>query len=117
MGINNWEGDKTGETATDSQGSGKSTGFDSAKNTIADKLHGFAEAIGEKAARQDAQSGIACYGKRASELLDQSAEYVRQFDYHQTDSRIREYVRQSPGRSLLIAGAVGLMIGVLIKRR
>jgi len=117
MGINNWEGDKTGETATDSQGSGKSTGFDSVKNTIANKLDGFAKAIGEKTARQDENSGIARYGKGASELLDQSAEYVRQFDYHQTDTRVREYVRKSPGRSLLIAGAAGLMIGVILKRR
>jgi len=117
MGINNCEGDKAGETATGLQGSGKSTGFDSAKNTIADKLHGFAEAIGERVARQDGQSGIAHYGKRASEFLDHSAEYVRQFDYHQTDMQVRECVKQSPGRSLVIAGAVGLMIGVILKRR
>jgi ElaB/YqjD/DUF883 family membrane-anchored ribosome-binding protein len=115
MGINNEVTDKTGETAADSQGSGKSTGFDSAKNTIADKLHGFAEAIGKKTA--DAHSGMVSIGERASELLDQSAEYVRQFDYHHTDARIREYIRQSPGRSLLMAGAVGLIIGVILKRR
>jgi ElaB/YqjD/DUF883 family membrane-anchored ribosome-binding protein len=49
--------------------------------------------------------------------LDQSAEYVRQFDYEQTDARVREYVRQSPGSSLVIAGAVGLIIGVILRRR
>lgn len=58
--------------------------IESAKNAIAGKLHGFAEAIGKKTA--DAQSGIVHTGKRASELLDHSAEYVRQFDYHQTDT-------------------------------
>jgi hypothetical protein len=115
MGINNEVTDKTGETAAESQGSGKSTGFESAKNTIADKLHGFAEALGKKTA--DTQSGIVHTGKRASELLDRSAEYVRQFDYHQTDTRVREYVKQSPGSSLLIAGAVGLIIGAILKRR
>ena len=65
----------------------------------------------------DAQCGMAQYGKQASEWLDQSAEYVRQFDYEQTDARVREYVRQSPGRSLVIAGAVGLIIGVILRRR
>ena len=117
MGINNRVVDKTEETAAEFQGSGKSTGFENVKNIIADKLHNVAEALGEKAADQDAQSGIAQYGKQASEWLDQSAEYVRQFDYEQADARVREYVRQNPGRSLLIAGAVGLIIGAILRRR
>ena len=117
MGINNLVVDKTGETAVEFQGLGKSTGFENVKNIIADKMHNVAEALGEKAADQDAQSGKAQYGKQASEWLDQSAEYVRQFDYKQADDRVREYVRQSPGRSLLIAGAVGLIIGAILRRR
>ena len=117
MAINNWEDYKTAETATDFQGSGKSTGFENVKNSIADKLHDTAKGLGEKAARQDAQSGLARYGKQASRWLDQSAEYIRQFDYEQTNAKVREYVKQSPGKSLLIAGAVGLIIGVILKRR
>ncbi|GAK56209.1 hypothetical protein U27_03171 [Candidatus Vecturithrix granuli] len=87
------------------------------KNVIADTLHSVAEGLGEKAADQDAQSGMAQYGKHASEWLDHSAEYVRQFDYKKADASVREYVRQNPGRSLLIAGGVGLMIGVILRRR
>ena len=117
MGINNLVIDKTGETAAEFKVSGNSTGFENVKNIIADKLHNVADALGEKAAGQDAQSGIAQYGKQASEWLDQSAEYVRQFDYVQADARVRECVRQSPGRSLLIAGAVGLIIGAILRRR
>jgi ElaB/YqjD/DUF883 family membrane-anchored ribosome-binding protein len=117
MGIKNWALGKTGETAAEFQGSSKSTGFENVKNTIADKLHNAAEAVGEKAADQDVQPGIAQYGKQASAWVDQSAEYVRQFDYEQADARMREYVRQSPGRSLLIAGAVGLVIGAILRRR
>ena len=117
MGINNLVIDKTGETAAEFKVSGNSTGFENVKNIIADKLHNVAEALGEKAAGQDAQSGIAQYGKQASKWLDQSAEYVRQFDYEQADTRVRECVRQSPGRSLLIAGAVGLIIGAILRRR
>ena len=117
MGINNSTVEKTGETAAGFQGSGKPTGFENVKNIIADKLHNAAEALGEKAADHEAQCGIAHYGKHASEWLDHSAEYVRQFDHEQTDAKIREYVRQSPGRSLLIAGAVGLIIGAILRRR
>ena len=117
MGIDNSVVDHTWETAEELQGSGKPTGFENVKNVIADKLHNVAVALGGKAADQDAQSGATHYGKHASELLDQSAEYVRQFDYEQVDARVREYVRKSPGRSLLIAGAVGLIIGAILRRR
>ena len=117
MGINNREVDKTGKTAAESQGSDKSTGFENVKNTIADKLHNVAEALNEKAADPDAQCGLAQYGKQASGWLNQSAEYVRQFDHEQADTSVREYVRHSPGRSLVIAGAVGLIIGAILRRR
>ena len=117
MGISNSTVDKTGETPAEFQASDKSTGFENVKNIIADKLHDVAEVLGKKTADQDTQSGIAQCGKQASEWLDQSAEYVRQFDYEQTDAKVREYVRQSPGRSLLIGGAVGLIIGAILRRR
>ncbi|AOY56965.1 DUF883 C-terminal domain-containing protein [Desulfococcus multivorans] len=117
MEKNNTEVDDTEETAASFQGSGKSTGFGNVKTVIADKLHKAAEAIGEKAADPDAQSGMAPYGNQISGWLDQSAEYVRQFDYEQADARVREYVRQKPGRSLLIAGGIGLMIGAMLRRR
>jgi ElaB/YqjD/DUF883 family membrane-anchored ribosome-binding protein len=109
--------DSTGGTPAELQGTGRSTGFENVRSIIAEKVHDVAEALGEKVANQDAQSDIAHYGKQASEWLDQSAEYVRQFDYEQVDARVREYVRQSPGRSLLIAGAVGLIIGAILRRR
>jgi ElaB/YqjD/DUF883 family membrane-anchored ribosome-binding protein len=117
MGMNNWAVEKTGDTAAEFQGPGQSTGFKNAKNSIADKLHKVAEALAGKAANQDASSGITQYGKQASEWLDQSAEYVRQFDYKQADAKAREYVRQSPGRSLLIAGVAGLILGAILRRR
>jgi ElaB/YqjD/DUF883 family membrane-anchored ribosome-binding protein len=49
--------------------------------------------------------------------MDHSAEYVRKFDYKKADEKIREYVKQSPGRSLLIAGAAGLILGAVLRRR
>jgi ElaB/YqjD/DUF883 family membrane-anchored ribosome-binding protein len=117
MGIDNWAVDRTGDTAAEFPGLGKSNGFKNAKNMISDTLHHVAEALAEKASNREAPSGIARYGKQASEWMDQSADYVRQFDYKQEDARVREYVRQSPGRSLLIAGAVGLIVGAILRRR
>lgn len=117
MGSNNFEFDKSEEIAALFQDSGTSTGFEKVKNIIADKLHGVAQGLGKHGADQDGTSGLAKYEKQASELLDHSAEYVRKFDYKQTDAKVREYVKQSPGRSLLIAGAVGLIIGAVLRRR
>jgi ElaB/YqjD/DUF883 family membrane-anchored ribosome-binding protein len=117
MGIDNWAVDRTAYTTAEFQGSGKSNGFKNTKNMFADVLHHVAETLSEKASNREAPSGIARYGKQASEWMDQSADYVRQFDYKQQDARVREYVRQSPGRSLLIAGAVGLIIGAILRRR
>ena len=117
MGKNKTVVDETRETAAESQGSNKYTGFENVKNIIADKLHHAAEALGEKTADPDAQSGMAQYGNQVSGWLDRSAEYVRQFDYEQADVRAREYVGQNPGRSLLIAGGVGLIMGAILRRR
>jgi hypothetical protein len=117
MKKNNSAVDKTEETWTDNQSSSKPTGFENVKNIIADKLHNIAEAFYEKEADQDAQSDGTRYGKQASEWLDHSAEYVRQFDYEQANARVRDCIGQNPGRSLLIAGGVGLIIGAVLRRR
>lgn len=107
METNDLEVDKTQEPAN----------FDNVKNNIADKLHKVAECLGKKGTDQDCKCGLAKYGKQASEWLDHSAEYVRKFDYKQADANIREYIKQSPGRSLFMAGAVGLIIGAVLRRR
>jgi ElaB/YqjD/DUF883 family membrane-anchored ribosome-binding protein len=109
--------DEMGKTITDQQCSCKSTGFEKVKNSIAETLHNAADALGIKAAENDSQCGLAQFGKQASERLDQSAEYIRQFNCKPADVKIREFIRQSPGRSLLIAGAVGLIIGAIVRRR
>lgn len=116
METNSWKADETEETATEFQNSKKSTSFENVKNSIADKLHDVAETLGEKATNADVH-GMAQYGKQASEWLDQSADYIREFDYIQANASIREYVGQKPGRSLLIAGGVGLIIGAVLRRR
>lgn len=110
-------GGNRGKTASTPHYSGKSQGFENVKNIIADQLETVADALDEKSTGEDAPSGMAQYGKQASEWLDQSAGYVREFDYEQAESRVRECIKQHPGRSLLIAGAIGLFIGVVLRRR
>lgn len=109
--------DNIEETAADFQRSDTSTGFEKVQNIIADTLHHVAETLNEKATNPDAHYSMAQYGQQASEWLDQSADYVRQFDYVQADTRVRKYVGKRPGLSLLIAGGVGLIIGAVLRRR
>jgi ElaB/YqjD/DUF883 family membrane-anchored ribosome-binding protein len=109
--------DETGNTIPEHQCSCKPTGFQNVKNSIADTLHNAADALGIKAAEKDLQSGLAQFGKQASERLDQSAEYIRKFDCKPADVKIREFIKQSPGRSLLIVGVIGLLIGAIVRRK
>lgn len=117
MGTNDQEEIRTEDVAADDQGRTMCGGFDQVKAVVADTIHNVAEALRAKAAEQDPQSGVAHYRTQASEWLDQSAEYVRSFDYEQADTRVRESIKQNPERSLLIAGAVGLIVGVVWRRR
>jgi ElaB/YqjD/DUF883 family membrane-anchored ribosome-binding protein len=106
-----------GSTAEPGDGRVKAPEFEDVKRAVADKLHEAAGAVRNLTRSSGPQSSIGCYGRQASEILDRSADYVRRFDYERTDTRIKDYVRQHPGRSLLIAGAAGLIIGVLVRRR
>ena len=112
-----WRDNQTGEKTTDHQSVDKSCACGNIKSVIADKMHKIAAAVGEKAAGQDAQSTLSQYGKQAAEVLDESAEYIQQFDYEQADAKARQYVRRNPGLSLLIAGVAGLIIGAVFQRR
>lgn len=117
MEYNKCAVNEAGKTTTEHQCSCTSTGFENVKNNIADTLHTAAGALGAKSAEIDSQPGLARFGKQASERLDQSAEYIRRFDYTPADVKIREFIRQSPGRSLLIAGMFGLIIGAIVRRK
>jgi ElaB/YqjD/DUF883 family membrane-anchored ribosome-binding protein len=117
MEMNNRIGDEAEEAAAACQGSGKSAGIENVKNVMNDELHHFSDTPGEEEEDMDGRSGTAHCIKQASEWLGHSAEYIRQFDLTKADAGVREYVRQSPGRSLLIAGAVGLIIGFILRRR
>jgi ElaB/YqjD/DUF883 family membrane-anchored ribosome-binding protein len=87
------------------------------RQSIADTLQQAAESLGKAASGHQQQSGLAGLEKHVAEWLDQSATYVRQFDYEREQARAREHVTRHPGRSLLIAGAVGLALGALLRRR
>lgn len=93
-------------------------GFDTSKTAVADKLHQAAESLTSRVGSDENPDGaLAVYGQKAASILDRSADYVGEFDPNQVKSDIQNHVKENPGRSLLIAGAVGLILGALFKRR
>ena len=92
---------------------GNST-IDNIKRTIAEKLKSAAGALKERTGQQNATSP---YADKASGWLDTAADYVRDLDPNQMKTDIQKQVRSNPGRSLLIVGAAGLVLGALLRRR
>lgn len=93
-------------------------GIDRMKNTVADKLSTAAEALRRKTQTSPQQTNNTTrYGKQAADLLESSADYLKGLDVDRLKKNIQNSVRQNPGRTLLIAGAAGLLLGTLVRRR
>jgi len=93
--------------------SGAST-FDNIKSTVADKLKSAAATL---KAKGEQNANVSGYTDQASGWLAGAADYVREADPSQIKTDIQRQVRSNPTRSLLIAGAAGLILGALFRRR
>jgi ElaB/YqjD/DUF883 family membrane-anchored ribosome-binding protein len=111
------ENTSAGSPGEAGEGRIKASKFENVKQTVADKLHDAAGGLRNRVGSSESQSGLGRYGHQASDILDRSADYVRRFDYERANAQVRNYVREKPGRSLLMAGAAGLIIGALVRRR
>ena len=103
--------------STTPPGAAPSTIAEKLRDAVADQLKHAAASIGEKAASGQAPGQLGEYGRKAADWLDSSAEYVRNIDPEQVRLDIEHKVKKNPGRSLLIAGAAGLFLGILVRRR
>src|SRR5262245_60822331 len=91
--------------------------FKQIRTTAADKLQAAAQALHQKADRSGQPSEVSALGHRAADWLERSADYVSEMEPQRLKSDIEDKVRQNPGRSILIAGIVGLALGGLLRRR
>ncbi len=95
---------------------GNST-FNQVKSTVADKLHSAAKTLHQTAERGDQQGDLSTFGHRAAGWLENSADYVSEIEPERVRRDLENHVRKNPGRTLLIAGAIGLVLGGLLRRR
>ncbi|MCI0423129.1 MAG: hypothetical protein L0312_28545 [Acidobacteria bacterium] len=99
------------------QGGESGSTFRQIRSAVADKLQAAAQTLHQKAARSGQQDDPSHLGHRAADWLERSAGYVNEMEPERLKSDIENQVRRNPGRSLLIAGAVGLVLGSLLRRR
>jgi ElaB/YqjD/DUF883 family membrane-anchored ribosome-binding protein len=90
--------------------------FDRVKSVVADILSEAADAIHNKSAGTG-HSDISNLGGRAASWLEHSAGYVREMEPKRLKSDIEDKVRRNPGRSIIIAGVIGLVLGSVLRRR
>lgn len=96
----------------------ESSAFDRIKSNVADKLRSASRTLDEKSSSiGDSNDSLSHYGQQTAKWLDKSATYIDEADTQRIKDDIQKQVRQHPGRSLLIAGAVGLFLGALLRRR
>lgn len=99
-------------------GSRSGSSFDKITGVIAEKMKTAADTLRNRAAEGGGQNNaVVQYGRQAATWLDSSADYVRDLDIDQVKMDVKNLVRQNPGRTLLIVGAAGLLLGTLVRRR
>ncbi|MFO7577534.1 MAG: hypothetical protein R6W66_07385 [Pelovirga sp.] len=109
--------DKAARTGTDPSNPGTFCFCKEAKQSVANRLRRAAAALDKTAAAHEESPGLADFEKHAARWLYQSSDYMNQFDCGREVSRVRDRIARSPGRSLVIAGAVGLVLGLLSNNR
>lgn len=108
--------DKQLETGT-SYGDRRESTFGQFRSTVARQLSSAAEALHQQTARADRPTELSKFGEQAAGWLERSATYVNEMEPQQLKADLETKVRRNPGRSLLIAGLAGLVLGKLLRRR
>jgi ElaB/YqjD/DUF883 family membrane-anchored ribosome-binding protein len=95
-------------------GRGSNPTIDKIQMKIADGLKSAAASL-----KQDAppNGSMSEYLNQASGFLDRTADYMENVSVSKVKHDIQRQTRANPGRALLIAGAAGLILGALFRRR
>ncbi|MEO6726232.1 MAG: hypothetical protein ABIU20_08925 [Blastocatellia bacterium] len=111
--LNRVSSPRIGEGEIESSG----TNADRLQVRIADKLHQAAETLfGNTEGNQIPHEG-SNLSSQASTWLHKSADYIEQIEPEKIKADITGQVQRNPGKSLLVAGAAGLILGAIFRRR
>jgi hypothetical protein len=104
---------RSGESEIESSGAS----FGRIKARIAGKLRQAAGTLQGKAEGNQIPREAATFGAHASGWLHNTADYIEEMEPEKIKDDITEQVRRNPGKSLLVAGAVGLILGAIFRRK
>jgi ElaB/YqjD/DUF883 family membrane-anchored ribosome-binding protein len=85
--------------------------IDEKRTPAADALESAASTIHEKAENLPGGETVRTVAHSAAEKLEATADYIREHDVRTMVSDVEEIVKRNPGPSLLIAVAIGFLIG------
>jgi hypothetical protein len=91
--------------------------FDRIKVWIAGKMRQTAEALHGKADGNQIPREAVNFGSQPSVWLNKSADYIERMEPKKIRDDITEQVRRNPGKSLLVASAIGLILGAIFRRK
>lgn len=86
------------------------------KDSVAKVMGKAAEALHQQADKASALP-FADFGHQAAQWLEKSADYVQTVEPQKIRADFEDQVRLNPAKSLLIAGAAGLALGMIFRRR
>ncbi len=95
----------------------EAVGFDRVKQQVAEKLHRAAESLQERTGDVRTPTEAAKLGAQASNWLHNSADYVERIEPAKIKEGFVQQVKRNPGKSLLFAGAAGIILGAIFRRR
>ena len=100
-----------------SQSSGRS-GLTRARDAVAEQIRNAADKLDERANRDDMRNErLADFERSAAKTFQTWSDRMNDWEIERFDEQVRTFVRQRPAASLLTAAAIGLCIGLWMRKR
>ena len=90
--------------------------FQIIKESVAGAMTKVATTLHQQA-EKSAEPQLTNVGHQAASWMEKSADYVQEFDPQKMRADVANQVQRNPAKSLLMAGAAGLVLGAIFRRR
>ena len=98
--------------------SGARSGLTRARDAVADQIRNAADRLDEHANRDDGHNErLAEFERNAARKIQTWSDRLSDWEIDRIDEQVRTFVRQRPAASLLTAAAIGLCIGLWMRKR
>lgn len=94
------------------------SGLTRARDVVADQIRNAAERLDERANRDDTHNErLAEFERNTARKFQMWSDRLNDWEIDRVDEQVRTFVRQRPAASLLTAAAIGLCIGLWLRKR